>query len=156
MPRINKAFYAVAKGKTPDSVGIYTHWHHCQPEVVYGMSTLKEAILNLQSRGVASPMIHHEGKAFTKDEFNPRHPHYGSDNRNLDSEVTKDIDSVYTTPKKCSQLTDLDIITEEIETLVGLYDMESDTDNDVTVDEITLAKHVIKHTQQYHNAGSLN
>jgi hypothetical protein len=83
--RSNKLFYAVSKGKSEKSVGIYTNWQNCQREVTYvsgakysGYSTLDEAIEVLECNGVFAPVIYHQGETYDPTSFRQKFPCYGS------------------------------------------------------------------------------
>ena len=77
-------FYSVSRGKSENSVGIYTDWQSCQREVTFvsgakfnGSSTLDEAIQVLKTNGIAAVVIHHLGETYNPSSFRQKFTKYG-------------------------------------------------------------------------------
>ena len=69
------------------------------------MATLEEAVHELRTHGISSPpVIHHQGKDFSIEEFRNRCTDNGNHGSVL-SEDIEDIEIVLRTPKKCLQRT---------------------------------------------------
>ena len=99
------------------------------------MATLEEAVHELRTHGISSPpVIHHQGKDFSIEEFRIRCTDNGNHGSVL-SEDIEDIEIVLRTPKRCLQRTNrrLDILVEEPE--LHLYGSEChDNDDNDNVD----------------------
>ena len=83
--RRNKTFYPVSKGKSDESIGIYTSWHSCEKEVQFvsgavytGTTTLSQAVQELKLKGIEKPLVHHEGQSYSLECFLERFPSFAS------------------------------------------------------------------------------